>query len=399
MAVRRISVPLALAFADTLGFGVVFPLLPFYVLRLDASEWVVGWVISAYFLVQLSSAPLWGRLSDRYGRRPVLLSGLLLSAVSFLVFGFAHSVLTLVLSQLIHGLGGGKAGVLQAYVCDAVPEEERAKSLAWLTAATSGGMMVGPAVGSLAFLIGPEAPGVTAALFCLANIAFSARHLGEPHGARIRATSGGIPRESADRSGKAAAPARPIRSWVWDILTAPGKNVSRLVWIYALAMCGLVSASSVLALYLQSDFGITEKSIGLFFVYMGATGLVMRSLVFGWLIDRLGEVGIFRLGVLSLAAGIFAIPGVNSVGTLVAFLALMPIGTACLFPSLASMVSRAVPEGEFGQALGIQQAFGGVARVLGPILATAAFQGLGQQVPFYVASGIVLLPLWISSRF
>ncbi len=117
---RRISVLMATAFVDMIGFAIVFPLLPFYALRFNADVWLIGWLIAAFSVVQLAVAPLWGKFSDRYGRRPAILLGLLISAFAFVVFSTADTILTLFVSRLIQGICGGTTGVLQAYVGDAI---------------------------------------------------------------------------------------------------------------------------------------------------------------------------------------------------------------------------------------------------------------------------------------
>lgn len=385
---RRISVLMATAFVDMLGFAMVFPLLPFYALRLQAQEWMIGWMIAVFSIAQLASAPVWGRLSDRYGRRPAIIAGLSASAIAFVVFGLATSIWMLFLSRLIQGFGGGTTGVLQAYVGDAVEPKDRARALGWLTASTSAGVMIGPAIGSLAFSLGAAAPGLIAASLCVVNVAFASHWLPESaaRSAAPVASDGSIPGR------------RSIKSAVMEVLGHPGKGVSRLIWIYALGMLGFMSTTAILALYLESSFGVTEKTIGLFFVYVGALGVVMRALILGKLVDRLGEVKVMRLGAFSLALGIFLMPLAGNLLVLALVMSFMPIGTACLFPSISALVTHCVPQHEFGQTLGVQQAFGGMSRVIGPIWATAVFQGLGEHVPFFVASAVVLFVVLLTSR-
>ena len=130
------------AFVDMLGLAMIIPLLPFYATKLGASATVVGVLIAAFSIAQLASAPLWGRFSDRYGRRPALLAGLLVSAVAYLIFGYANTLWLLLLSRLVQGFGGGTIGVVQAYVADASDPRDRAKSLGWLSAATSFGVEI-----------------------------------------------------------------------------------------------------------------------------------------------------------------------------------------------------------------------------------------------------------------
>ncbi|MBI2614940.1 MAG: MFS transporter, partial [Gemmatimonadetes bacterium] len=164
---KRISVLMAAAFVDMMGGAMIFPLLPFYALHLKAAPWMIGWMIASFWIAQLASSPLWGRVSDRYGRRPALLVGLSASALGFLVFAFAVTPWMLVLSRLVQGAGGGTTGVAQAYVGDAIEPRDRAKALGWLSAATNAGVMIGPAIGSLATNLGLAAPGLIAATLCL----------------------------------------------------------------------------------------------------------------------------------------------------------------------------------------------------------------------------------------
>ncbi|UCG88142.1 MAG: MFS transporter [Gemmatimonadota bacterium] len=384
---KRISVLMATAFVDMIGFAMIFPLLPFYALRLEAPEWMIGWMIAVFSIAQLASAPLWGRISDRYGRRPAIILGLVGGAVSYTVFGLATSIWMLFLSRLIQGIGGGTTAVLQAYVGDASEPRDRAKALGWLTSATSAGVMVGPAIGSLAYSLGPAAPGLIAAALCLINVSFALRWLPEP---KRQDTAGAV-----DHSQE---PPRPIRAAIWEVLSAPHHQVSRLIWIYAISMLGFMSTTAVMALYLESDFGVTAQTIGVFFVLVGGLGVVMRALVLGRLVDRFGETRVMRLGATSLALGIFLIPRATTVLGFGLVVCLVPVGTALLFPSVSALVTHRVRKKELGQALGVQQAFGGMARVIGPIWSTAAFQGLGVQVPFYIASAVVAFVVLLASR-
>jgi len=304
------------------------------------------------------------------------------------VFGFATSIWMLFLSRLIQGAGGGTTGVAQAYIGDAVEPKERTKALGWLSAATSAGVMIGPAIGSLATNLGPAAPGLIAAGLCFINVGFAWRWLPETSPSR------------QDPS-RAAPVRRPVRAVLWEVVRHPGAGVSRLIWIYAIGMLGFMSMTGVLALYLERVFGITEKTIGLFFVYTGALGVVMRALILGRLTDLLGEIRVMRLGALSLALGLALTPVPHSVILVALVLALVPIGTALLFPATSALVTHRAPDVERGQVLGVQQTFGGIARVLAPIWSTAAFQTLGTGVPFYIAgaiTGIVVILAFRESR-
>ena len=261
---KRISVLMATAFVDMIGFAIVLPLLPLYALRFDVDVWLIGWLIAAYSVTQLASAPLWGRFSDRYGRRPAILLGLCTSAVAFVIFGFANSLTLLFATRLVQGIGGGTTGVLQAYVADATAPRDRSRAFGWLSAATAAGFMVGPAIASLSFWLGlgPEYPGLIAAGLCLVNIVFAWKWLPESPRHEER---------NAEEEGAGAVPAvrRSVRAAMVEVLTEPRREVPRLIWIYAVGMLGFTSMTAVMTLFLASRFGVNERTIGPFFIYIG----------------------------------------------------------------------------------------------------------------------------------
>src|SRR5881296_1071433 len=176
---RRLMVLIAVATVDMIGGAMVFPLIPFYALKLHASATTIGMIIASFFIAQLISAPVWGRVSDHYGRRPALLIGLSASAAAFTVFGFANAIWLLFLCRIVQGLGGGTTGVVQAYIGDTVPSEDRARSLGWLSAGMNLGTMLGPVVGSFATYWGQQWPGILAASLCVTNAVFAWRWLPE----------------------------------------------------------------------------------------------------------------------------------------------------------------------------------------------------------------------------
>src|SRR5688572_3189831 len=158
----KLVVLMVTAFIDMVGLLMVLPLLPFYAKALGGSGLVVGLLVSSFAIAQLIASPFWGRFSDRYGRRPALLIGLSASAIAYVVFAYASSLWLLFISRIVQGAGGGTVSVIQAYVADAVPAEDRAKGLGWLSAATNAGVALGPLLGTLALSLGPHGPGLTA---------------------------------------------------------------------------------------------------------------------------------------------------------------------------------------------------------------------------------------------
>jgi multidrug resistance protein len=373
---RRLAVLMAVNFVDMIGFMIVLPLLPFYALKLHATPETIGQLIASFSIAQLLAAPLWGRMSDRYGRRPALLIGLSASAIAYVVFGLASSVWLLFVSRLVQGAGGGTTGVAQAYVADTVEPGDRARALGWLSAATSAGVMVGPAIGSFAAHLGQAAPGLVAASLCLINVFFAWRWLPESH------------REPLVKSGE---PRKPLWHPAWIAFRHPTTAIGRLLWIYGVGMLAFASMTSVMALYLGAEFGIDEKTIGYIFLYVGVLSFVMRSVLLGPIVDRIGETWAMRIGTVLLILGLALYPLPRTLWALAIVIPLVPIGTALLFPATTSLMSRASDPRELGTTMGVAQTFAGIARVMAPILATVAFQRLGHGWPFYVAAGYVAL--------
>src|SRR6185295_3730506 len=201
----------------------------------------------------------------------------------------------LFLCRIVQGAGGGTVSVIQAYVADATQPEDRAKALGWLSAATNAGVAIGPVLGSLTLAWGPQGPGVFAAALCGANIIFAWRYLDESRDMHEAAES------KADTTQRARS-----RDAVLHVVTHSAEPASRLIWIYAIAMGAFQGVTSMLALYLSSRFGVTEKTIGFFFAYTGVISVLTRALILGRMVDRYGEVRLSRFGSTLLALGIAA---------------------------------------------------------------------------------------------
>jgi multidrug resistance protein len=370
---KRLAILIAVATVDLMGAAMVFPLLPFYATKFDSSPLMIGIIFSSFSLAQLISAPLWGRVSDHYGRRPALLIGLVALGLGYLIFGFANSKWMLLLSRVIQGAGGGTTGVTQAYVADTVRSEDRARALGWLSAGTNVGTMLGPALGSFLAHWGQAAPGVVAASLCTINLLFAWRWLPES-------------RQPGDRP----AQRKPVWHGVWQVLRHPSGIAQRLTLIYALGMFGQSTLSAVLALYLAARFQVTEFTIGFFFVYVGLISVVLRSAFVGPMVDRLGEATAILLGSGSLALGFLLYPVAPNIPVLAAVIPLIPIGTAMLFPATTALLSKNSDKAELGLAMGIAQSFAGMSRLIAPVTATALFQYVGNPSPFFFAALVVV---------
>jgi MFS family permease len=408
---RKLWILMVTAFIDMVGLLMVIPLLPFYAKSLGQGGLVVGLLVSSFAVAQLLTAPIWGRMSDAYGRRPALLVGLTASAIAYVVFGFAlslpHALFFLFLSRIVQGAGGGTVSVIQAYVADATRPEERAKALGWLSAATNAGVAIGPVLGSLTHAWGPKGPGLFAAALCVINIAFAWRFLHESRDMSEAAES------KADTTQRARS-----RDAILHVVTHSKEPASRLIWIYAIAMGAFQGVTSMLALYLSQRFGVTATTIGFFFAYTGVISVLTRALILGRMVDRFGEARLSRFGSVLLAIGIASLAFIRpladparvaamlggvlppSAVALLPYLplalavALMPLGTAFTFPCVTSLLSRVISSRERGLYMGVQQTFGGLARVIFPVLFGFLFDRY-LPLPFLLSAGMVVFTIYL----
>src|SRR5258708_25516235 len=309
--VRKIPAKLftlmATAFVDMVGLLMIIPLLPFYVKTLGGSGIQIfgmhfgigiisGCIVAAFTVAQLLSAPMWGRFSDRVGRRPTLLIALSASALAYLIFGFANSLLLLFLSRLVQGAGGGTVGVIQAYVADSTDPKDRARALGWLSATTNLGVALGPVLGSLAIALGKRdlmpgpgtlqlgraAPGIIAAALCGLNMIFACRYLNESRDLTDQHPTG----EKRQTSAQA----------IWRVVSHSAEPASRLILIYAISIGAFQGSFAVLGLFLNARFQVTAQTIGYFFTYIGSVSVFARVLLLGRAVDSLVAAMISPLG-------------------------------------------------------------------------------------------------------
>lgn len=390
----KLSVLMFTAFIDMVGALMIVPLLPFYAVRFGASDFAVMVLIASFSAMQLVSAPLWGRVSDRYGRKPALLFGLGASMCAYVVFAYADSYWLLLASRFIQGAGGGTTGVIQAYVADSVAPKDRARGLGWLSAATNAGVVIGPAIASFSHKLGPHWPGMIAALLCALNILFALRYLPESHDANARLRTRG-----------ARAPFDAVVRVAWTDFSQP---YARLIWMYSVGLGAYYGVNALIILYLSRHFEVTENSIGFFFMYIGGLSIIFRLFLLGPAVDKLGEVRTARLGALALGCGLALVP-LTAYVKLTAFpavswlpfaivIALVPLGASLNFPSVTALLSRVVGENERGLYMGVQQTYGGIARVIYPLIAGIASDHFGEASPFWISAGFVLSTIAMGSQ-
>ena len=347
---------------DLVGFGIVVPILGRYASRFGAGGLVVGLLFASFSLAQFVCAPLLGRLSDRIGRKPVLLISLFGTAVASFVTGAANAMWLLFLGRLVDGASGASVSVAQGAVTDVVDPAERPRALGLLGAAFGGGFVVGPALGGLASLGGPHLPFYVASGLALLNALVALRRLPEtrPRGARADA-----PRRDA----------RVARVWSLALATF-------------VAVCAFSGFEATFALLSQRRFGLKEGGVAAVFVGVGLLLVVVQGGLVRPVTAALGASRTLALGLAFNVAGLLTLALAERWAVLVPALALLTAGQGLVTPSLTLVVTDRVPDHQRGEALGFQQGVSAVARVAGPALAGALFEHVGIPVPYLVGAGL-----------
>ena len=374
-------------FIDLLGFGIVIPLLPIYAQNFGASEFTLGLLFSSFSLMQLIFAPFWGRLSDHVGRKPVLVGGLIGTAFSYVLFGFADSMVMLFVSRMLAGFFGANVATAQAYVADITTPENRAKGMGMIGAAFGLGFTFGPLIGGEMVSVSMGMPGFLAAGFSICAAVIGMIRLHEPERHRGDAT----------------------RIFGLDTLSTGLKQpvIGTLLLLYFL---GILAFSGFESMFIRFGLERFPETFGLASPvadasreqilaaapiagrYMFVIGLI-AALIQGGLIRRLvprfGETRLIVAGPLFLGIS-FAIIGLAPTwGLVIAGCAIMPLGFGLNNPSLQGLLSRAVRPESQGAFLGLNQSLGSLARVVGPVTAGYLLQVGSAGLPFLVAAGIL----------
>jgi multidrug resistance protein len=357
---------------DGVGFGIVIPVLPFYATRFGASPFEVTLLFAAYSAVQMVATPVWGRVSDRRGRRPLLIAGLFASAVSHLIYGLAGSLWLLFVSRIAAGAAGGTVSVAHAYVADTTTHEDRAHYMGLVGAAAGLGFMAGPAIGGFVTRWGLDMPGFVAAALAAVNGIAALFLLPESRSP-----------EEAKRSGGETA---TLAGWFATMTRSP---ISLLMIVYFLAISSFSGMTAVLALFLEDRFAADPQFVGLLFTLAGGATVVVRGIVLGRLVRRIGEKRVARVGALALFASLALLPVLPGPWWAAGAVALWALGAGTLFPTLATLVSFAADRDSQGAVLGGSQVVGGLGRVTGPLWYGLLFQSVHVNSPFIVGAVLV----------
>ncbi|HWK47447.1 MAG TPA: MFS transporter [Stellaceae bacterium] len=374
-------------FIDLVGFGVIIPLMPFYAERFGASPLTVTLLLASFSALQLFAAPLWGRLSDRIGRRPVLLISLLTSIAAYLWLGVADALWMLFAARALQGASAGNISVAQAYMADLTTAENRAKGMGMLGAAFGLGFIVGPAIGgwlagSDPSLMSVERPAFVAAALSALALASALIWLPESLPAAQRAAPG------AARRGRVAS--------VTDAFRRP--RLRALMVLFFTTIFAFAGMETTFALYASREFAWGPRQVGLMFGFIGIVLVIVQGGLIGRLTRRFGEQRILLAGTLTIGLGMAVLglawtPTIGILGSV--FLA---IGMGMAQPTSNALISREAASTEQGEIMGVNQSVGSLARFVGPAVAGLAFGSLGPRAPYLLGTAVMLLAAVLASR-
>lgn len=366
-------------FVDTVGFGMVLPLLPYFAERYGARPDVVTLLVATFTLAQFVFAPVWGRLSDRWGRRPVILLTIAGTVLGYGATAFAGSLWMLFAARAFTGAMASNVAVIQAYVSDVTPAAERARGMGRIGAAHALGFVCGPAIGGVFAGADPVAPDVRTPFLIAAGLSLLALCVAV---ARVRETVGTEARERAAR--------RPRRNRFAAFRDAVAKpRLGMLLALLAMTPFVFSGIESTFVMWSERTLGWGPAQNGWLYAYMGLIAVVTQGLVVGRLAKRIGEARAIRLGALAIALGAAGLPFATGYPGLCAAFGLIVFGVCVNNPSLSSLISQYADTDERGTMLGVAQACSALARVAGPVWGGLLFVGLGRDWPF--VSGVVVM--------
>jgi MFS family permease len=371
-----------------IGFGLIIPIMPSYARELHASDATIGLLFASYSLMQFIFMPFWGRLSDRVGRRPILLISLAASAIGYLIWGFSNTLVMLFVARLVAGAGNANIAVAQAYVSDVTTPENRAKGMGAIGAAFGLGFVLGPALGGLFLsggmidiarsliptltsnnaLAGLQLVGLIAAALSLIDLIFAFFLLPEP---QKRSHAGA---ERFDLS----------PNFLMDTLT--NQSLKNSMAIFFISTFAFANMETTLVLLTKDQFGFSPTQNSMLFLYVG----ILIVLVQGGLIHRLakkyGEKILIEVGTVLIGLGLILTPLTHSLPVLYVALALLAFGSGINTPANQSMLSKLAPQERIGGVMGIGQSLATLGRIVGPVVGGVSYQYCGVATPYIIGA-------------
>lgn len=366
-------------FIDLIGFGIVLPLLPFYAQHFGATALLVGLLSTSFSLMQLLFAPVWGRLSDRIGRRPVILVGLMGSSISYLTFGLAQSLTILFLARILAGIAGANISTAQAYIADSTRPEHRARGMGLIGAAYGLGFTVGPAIGGVLSQYGFAVPAFFASALALAN--FVAAWWLLP--------------ESRNLSSQSRHAERGLN---WQRLRTGLQHPELGVFLilYFMSTFAFANLEATFALMTARKFGFDARANGYLFAYIGVLITIVQGGLTGRLSKRFGERRMISVGLFCMIFGLGLLPYSLGLKSLLLVLVVLVGGQGSTNPSISSLVSQSASTEDQGGILGVSQSLASLARILGPVWGGFTFDAFGFQYPYLTGALFMALAFSLS---
>jgi DHA1 family tetracycline resistance protein-like MFS transporter len=367
----RLGVIFFTVLVDLIGFGIVLPILPYYAQRFGAEGLGYGAILGVFSLMQFVATALLGKLSDRVGRRPIILTTTLINAAGYTLFAFAGSYEVLFLARVVSGFAGGNISAAQAYIADITSPAERSRGMGIIGAAFGIGFSIGPAIGGFAaHWGGPAAPGLVAVGLSLAN--FVSAYFILPESLRVEHR---VKRSLFDLAHLAEAVARPL--------------LRPLMAVWALVPIAFSGYTVALPLYAGTAFGWRERELGILFTIIGVTAAFVQGYLFGKLVRRAGERTLVIAGTFGMALAIIVVPFLTSSTALYFWTFVLALANSLFAPAATGLVSVYADPREQGAVLGSAQAIGALGRMTGPPAVGAVYDAWSGIGAFLVAGGVM----------
>ncbi len=370
-------------FLDLVGFGIVIPLFPYYAKTFGTSPKQLGYLLATYSALQFLFSPVWGQLSDKWGRRPILLASIAGGISALLILANAHAVWMLFLGRALAGVFGANISAASAYIADITDEHNRAKGMGIIGASFGLGFIFGPAIGGILSRHSFVTPMYVAAGLSTLNLIFAYFYLKEPPISQDTRQQNRIKRFS-----KAGL----------KLVFADGRTRTATLTFFLLTLA-ITQMETMFGLYMLEKFGLSAEKAGYFFALMGLVMAIIQGGLIGKLSKRFGEINLITMGCLLLCTGYIGFSYAYSLIYIQIFLCVIAVGSAITNPSLSSLASKGAAENTKGLTLGIYQSASSLARVIGPVMAGYLYQTFSMTTPFR-SSGLiaffagVLVSIW-----
>jgi DHA1 family tetracycline resistance protein-like MFS transporter len=340
---------LSIVFIDLIGFGMIIPILPLYAQRFQATEWQIGLLLASYSFMQFLASPLLGWLSDRYGRKPVLLCSLIGSALGYVLMANAISLMMLFAARILAGISGASVGTASAYIADITPPENRSKRIGLIGAAFGVGFVLGPAIGGILSHFSVVAPFWFSAILSILNAIVMWIVLPEPERHAVRQQGPVNLEEIFKQAG----------SWRLGVIAVT----------YFIGIAGFAIVTVIYAQVSNRRFDLNQSQISYIFVMMGLIGALIQGGAIGRLAARFGDVNLAITGFAVMAVSMIAMPLAHSVPVFLLFSAGLAMGNSLSQPTMSAIASKGASPALQGRVLGVVQSAGSLGRVFGPVIA------------------------------